>query len=221
MKTSLRKELPLILVVLAPFVYLAYIWGELPETVPLHWNIKGEVDRYGSKMELLLLPFLLPTLVYVLFLIIPKIDPKKKIDASSSKYQTLRTLLTVFMSILAMMIIYTARNESFENPNYIILAIGILFLILGNYFKTLKANYFIGIRTPWTLENERVWKDTHKLGGMMWFVGGLIIAISSIALNESLNAMIFIIITVVISVVPIVYSYVRFRHLSKQAAQDG
>ncbi|HLV39232.1 SdpI family protein, partial [Xanthomarina sp.] len=157
---KLKKELPLIGIVLLPFIYLAYIWNQLPEKVPMHWNIKGDIDRYGDKIELLLIPFLLPVLVYVIFLVVPKIDPKKKLHKMGNKLQNLKVLMTIFMSVLALFIIYSAKNNTFTNPNYILLLIGVLYIILGNYFKTIKANYFIGIRTPWTLESETVWKET-------------------------------------------------------------
>ncbi|SHJ15390.1 SdpI family protein [Algibacter luteus] len=210
---SLKKELPLIAIVLLPFIYLAYLWNDLPEKVPLHWNIKGEVNRYGDKIELIFIPILLPLLIYIIFLVVPKIDPKNKLQKMGNKLQTLKFLLTTFMSILALFIIYTAKNESLTNPNYIILLIGLLFLILGNYFKTLKANYFIGIRTPWTLENETVWKETHKLGGKMWFIGGLLIVLSSLVLEKQTNFTIFIIITAVITIVPVVFSYLKFQNI--------
>ncbi len=210
---SLKKELPLIAIVLLPFIYLAYLWNDLPEKVPLHWNIKGEVNRYGDKIELIFIPILLPLLIYIIFLVVPKIDPKNKLQKMGNKLQTLKFLLTTFMSILALFIIYTAKNESLTNPNYIVLLIGLLFLILGNYFKTLKANYFIGIRTPWTLENETVWKETHKLGGKMWFIGGLLIVLSSLVLEKQTNFTIFIIITAVITIVPVVFSYLKFQNI--------
>ena len=210
---SLKKELPLIAIVLLPFIYLAYLWNDLPEKVPLHWNIKGEVNRYGDKIELIFIPILLPLLIYIIFLVVPKIDPKNKLQKMGNKLQTLKFLLTTFMSILALFIIYTAKNESLTNPNYIILLIGLLFLILGNYFKTLKANYFIGIRTPWTLENETVWKETHKLGGKMWFIGGLLIVLSSLVLEKQTNFTIFIIITAGITIVPVVFSYLKFQNI--------
>src|SRR5690606_10208813 len=162
MTMKLTKELPLIGIVLLPFLYLAYIWNQLPEQVPLHYNIKGEVDRYGDKSELIMIPIMLPLLIYVIFLVVPYIDPKKQLHKMGNKYYTLILLLTVFMSILALIILYTAKNQSWSNPNYILLMMGVLFIILGNYFKTIKANYFIGIRTPWTLESEAVWKDTNK-----------------------------------------------------------
>jgi len=212
---KLKNEIPLIAIVSLPFIYLAYIWNELPEKVPMHWNIKGEIDRFGEKSELLLIPILLPLLVYIIFLIVPKIDPKNKIRKMGNKYQHIKILLTTFMSILALFIIYTAKNQSFANPNYIVLLIGILYIILGNYFKTIKANYFIGIRTPWTLENETVWKETHKLGGKMWFISGVIVVISSLILDKQPNYILFMIITGIITIVPIAYSYFKFKNLIK------
>jgi uncharacterized membrane protein len=209
---NLKKELPLIAIVLLPFIYLAYIWNQLPEKVPMHWDIKGEIDRYGEKMELIIIPILLPLLVYIIFLIVPKIDPKNKLNKMGNKLQIIKVLSTTFMSILALFIIYSSKNQSFTNPNYIILLIGVLYIILGNYFNTIKANYFIGIRTPWTLENETVWKKTHKLGGKLWFVGGIIVVLTSLILDKEPNVTIFLIITGIITIIPIVYSYIIFKN---------
>ncbi len=214
---NFKKELPILVIVLLPFLYLAYIWNELPSKVPVHWNIKGEIDRYGDKSELIIIPFLLPLLMYLIFLIVPKIDPKNKLNKMGGKLHTLKFLMTVFMSMLALFIIYTAKNQSFANPNNLVLLVGVLFIILGNYFKTIKPNYFIGIRTPWTLENETVWKKTHQLGGKMWFVGGIIVVLSSLILNRQLNFVLFLIIVVIISIVPIAYSYVVFKSEKKTA----
>lgn len=216
MKTTIQTELPLIGIVLIPFIYLAYIWEKLPEKVPVHWNIEGQVDRYGDKSELILIPLFLPLLIYVLFTIIPKIDPKDKLKHMGKKYAVLKTVLTVFTSALSMLIIYASMHESFYNPNYIFLLIGILFAILGNYFKTIRANYFIGIKTPWTLENETVWKETHKLAGKIWLIGGLIIVFGSLILEKTANTVLFASITITITLIPIVYSYFKFQSLSKQ-----
>src|SRR5690606_37809074 len=121
---KLKNELPLIAIVLLPFIYLAYFWNQLPEKVPMHWDINGNIDRYGDKIELLLIPFLLPFLVYVIFLVVPKIDPKKKLHKMGNKLQNLKILMTTFMSVLALFIIYSSKNQTFTNPNYIILFIG-------------------------------------------------------------------------------------------------
>lgn len=214
---NLKKEIPLIIIVLIPFVYLAYIWSGLPETVPTHWNYKGEIDGWGKKSSLILITFLLPALTYIIFTVVPFIDPKKKIKGMGNKFYNLKFLMTVFMSALAMFILYSVKEQSITNPAFIILAIGILYIILGNYMRTIKTNYFIGIRTPWTLENETVWKKTHALAGKLWFSGGLAIILSSLLTNKNFNGIFFITITIIISVIPLVYSYLEFKKLQNNS----
>ncbi len=85
MKKIKTSEIILILIVLAPFVYLAKIWNELPERVPMHWNIEGKIDRYGSKTELIWIPVLLPLLTYLLITFVPKIDPKNQLAKMGKK----------------------------------------------------------------------------------------------------------------------------------------
>lgn len=216
MNQRLKKELPLILIALIPSVYLAFIWNRLPEKVPMHWNLNGEIDRYGTKTELIFISILLPLIVYGLFLIIPNIDPKNKLKQMGKKYQSIKLILTTFMSGLALFIIYSAEKEALTNPNYILILIGLLYIILGNYFQTIKANYFIGIRTPWTLENETVWKETHKLGGKMWFVGGIVVILCSLFLSKATNFTLFLIVTGIITIIPLVYSYLKFKSLTKE-----
>lgn len=212
---KLKKELPIIAIILLPFIYLAYIWNQLPQSVPMHWDINGEVDRFGDKMELILIPCLLPLLIYVIFLVIPKIDPKNKLLKMGAKFQTIKIILTTLISVLALLIIYSSKNQSFANPNYILLLIGVLYIVLGNYFKTIRANYFIGIRTPWTLESETIWKETHKFGGKLWFIGGILVVLSSLIFDKQPNLIIFLIITGVISIIPMAYSYILFKKEKK------
>lgn len=214
---NLKKELPLIAIVLLPFVYIALIWNKLPEKIPVHWNFEGEIDRYGEKIEILLIPILLPLLFYVIFLVIPKIDPKKKLNKMGNKLQTLKFLLTTLMSGLALFIIYSSQSKTSASPNIIFLFVGVLYVVLGNYFKTIKTNYFIGIRTPWTLESESIWKETHLLGGKLWLIGGLMVIISALFLEEKLNSVVFLIITGIITVVPAVYSFLLFKRENKTA----
>jgi len=213
MKLTLKKELPLIGIVLAPFVYLAIIWNTLPEKVPTHWNYKGEADKWGDKYSLIALLFLLPVLTYILMLVIPKIDPKKKIQLMGGKYYQLKFILVLFMSTLAFIILHLTVNQSTSSPNLIYIPIGVLFIALGNYFKVVQPNYFIGIKTPWTLENTEVWKSTHTLAGKLWIVGGLIIVLCSLTIANSVFIYVFGGVVAIISLVPIVYSYFKFKKL--------
>lgn len=214
---NFKKELPLLTIVLLPFVYIFYIWNKLPQEIPIHWNLKGEVDRYGEKIEILLIPILLPLLIYIIFSVIPKIDPKKKLEKMGNKFRTLKFLLTTIMSALASFIIYSIQSKSSTSPNIIFLIVGVLYVVLGNYFKTIKANYFIGIRTPWTLESETVWKETHLLGGKLWLIGGLLVIISALVLDEKMNTAVFFIITIIITIIPAAYSFLLFKRENKTA----
>ena len=216
MKLSFRKELPIIAIVLIPFIYLAFLWNSLPEKVPTHWNYKGEIDRWGEKYSLIGLLFLLPVLTYLLLLIIPKIDPKKRIDLMGGKYYQIKFILVLIMSLLSMFIIHLTKNESISNPNLIFALIGILIVVMGNYFKVIQPNYFLGIRTPWTLENKEVWKSTHTFASKLWFIGGLLIIIGGIILPNEFFLVGFLSIIGLIVIVPMVYSYFKYKKLETQ-----
>lgn len=216
MKLTLRKELPIIGIVLIPFVYLAFLWNTLPEKVPTHWNYKGEIDRWGDKFSLIGLLFLLPVLTYLLLLIIPKIDPKKRIGIMGGKYYQIKFILVLLMSLLSLFILYLTKNQSISNPNLIFALIGILIVVMGNYFKVIQPNYFLGIRTPWTLENKEVWKSTHTFASKLWFIGGLLIIIGGIILPDEFFLVVFLSIIALIVIVPMVYSYFKFKEIETQ-----
>ena len=209
-----KKEIPFLAIALIPFAYLIYIWNRLPEKVPMHWNGAGEIDRYGDKKELLVTLFMLVGITYFVFLIIPSIDPKQKLQNMGNKLNNLRMILTLFMSGLAVFILYSVQQKT-SNPAFVFSIIGLLFAFLGNYFKTIKPNYFIGIKTPWTLENEEVWKKTHQLGGKLWFIGGLLMALTFVLPNK-IQFYTFMGIVAVITIIPIVYSYLEFKKIKNQ-----
>lgn len=209
-----KKEIPFLAIALIPFVYLIYIWNRLPDKVPMHWNGAGEIDRYGNKKELFLMLFMLVGITYFVFLIIPSIDPKQKLQNMGNKLNNLRLILTLFMSGLALFILYSVEQKN-SKPGIVFVIIGLLFAFLGNYFKTIKPNYFIGIKTPWTLENEEVWKKTHELGGKLWFMGGLLMALTFV-LPNNIQFYTFMGITAVITIIPILYSYRIFNKIKNQ-----
>ena len=214
MNLTLRKELPIIGIVLIPFVYLVYLWNTLPEKVPTHWNYKGEIDRWGEKYTLVGMVFILPVLTYALMLVIPKIDPKKRIEMMGGKFYQLKFALVLFMSFLAMFIVYSSQSQTVSKPNLIFALVGVLLVVMGNYFKVIQPNYFIGIRTPWTLENKEVWRLTHLYASKLWFVGGLLIVLASFILPNQILLPVFISVLVVMVLVPMVYSYVKFKAIA-------
>lgn len=216
MKYNLKSELPLLLIVSIPFLYLLLIWDTLPETVPTHWNIQGEVDATGSKQTLVWIPFLLPVLTYLLLSIAPAIDPKGKLNAMGGKLAKLKFAVTFIMAALALCIIYSAKQGGIIS-NATMILLGVLFVVFGNFFPTLKPNYFIGIRVPWTLNNENNWKQTHRMAGKLWIIGGLAIICQSLFFNSlpSVNNLFSISVAVIISVIPIAFSFSLHRREKK------
>ena len=215
MKQLLQREWSYLLLILLPSLYLAYIWGSLPDEVPMHWNIEGQVDSYGSKTELAVFCLLLPIVSYLIMLAIPYMDPKDKIKHMGRKFSQIKTLLVAFMSAISLFVIYSSYSKSFERIEFLLVLIGIFYIIMGNYFKTIRPNYFMGIRTPWTLENEEVWKDTHTLAGKLWLGGGILVVLGSLLSQGSLTFYFFVSITLLITLIPAVYSYIIFKKLKK------
>lgn len=215
MNLELKKELPIIGIVSIPFIYLATVWNSLPERVPIHWNYEGQIDNWGDKISLLFLVFMLPVLMYVLMTAASKIDPKKRISLMGRKFYQLKFFLVLFMSLLATFIVYITKNQSFSSPGLMYVAVGILLIIFGNYFKVIQPNYFIGIRTPWTLENQQVWKATHSFAGKLWLAAGFIFILGGLLFSGFNFSKIFVGIGVTIAFVPIIYSYFKFKSLEK------
>lgn len=210
------KELPLWILIILPYVYLAMVWNQLPEQVPTHFNMEGNPDDWSSRVFLLLIPGGMGLFLYLLLLIIPYLDPKKKIHLMGSRYYNFRIVLTLFFAILSIYLIHVSREGRMENPNILLALIGALFVAMGNYFQTVRPNYFIGIRTPWTLENEEVWRKTHRLGGRLWVVGGLLIIIIALLFNSSLNLTIsFAVVALIMGLVPVVYSFFEYRKITR------
>lgn len=193
---------------------MATLWQALPDKVPTHFNYEGVADGWSGKNFILFIPTGLGAFMYLLMLALPYIDPKKKLRDMGEKYTSLRFMFTIFFSMLSFYLLYVTKEGSMKHPNLLIAIIGILFAMLGNYFQAIRPNYFIGIRTPWTLENEEVWKKTHHLAGRLWMVSGILITILSFIISSNLTLIIvFLSMVVVMVLVPVVFSYTAFKKL--------
>lgn len=207
-----RKEFIFWVLIVLPYVYLAFVWDKLPDKVPTHFSISGTADGWSDKSTLLWLPGGMGIVLYVLMLVIPSIDPKQRIQAMGERYYTFRLMLTLFFSFIATYLVYVSQAGTMERPGLLTASLGAMFAMLGNYFQIIRRNYFIGIRTPWTLESELVWKRTHHMAGRLWMAGGILIIILSLiisstgALAIASGVLLFMMI-----IVPVVYSYTEFQ----------
>lgn len=209
--TNLTREVILWAIISIPLVYLALAWPDLPERVPVHFNLKGETDGWAGKTALIFIVVGTTALLNLILLAVPYIDPKRKLNAMGSKYHQLRFILVVFMTALTLFIIHNAQNPETFRFNILIMLIGGLFVALGNYFQAVKPNYFIGIRTPWTLESEQVWRKTHRLGGILWIIGGLILIVLALLPQSGLQQVLFVITIGLVVLIPVAFSFVEYR----------
>jgi len=202
-------------IALVPLVYLLSIWQGLPEEMAMHFDLKGNPDRYGNKSELLMMAAALSAmsiLIYFGLSNIYKIDPKKYAADNKDRLHRMGFAIAIFIVALTCFIIYsTSKGNMRMSMRYIFAGIGLLLCLMGNYMHTIKPNYFAGLRLPWTLNNEDNWRKTHLLAGKLWFIGGLVIAILCLLVPGTAAIVLFFIATIVLILVPVVYSYRLYK----------
>lgn len=175
MKLAWRVELLLLLVIAAMFAAAARCWSLVPGQLPVHWNLQGQVDRWGGKFEGLLVMPLAALGLYLLTLVLPLVDPGRLNYRNFAKaYNVIRVALILFMALIYTVGILAAFNRPVNMSTVVLLAIGTLFVVLGNVMSKIRPNWFVGVRTPWTLSSKLSWDKTHRLAGWLFmFMGGL------------------------------------------------
>ncbi|WP_109298819.1 SdpI family protein [Aquimarina sp. AU474] len=214
MKFQIRREIPFWILIASPILYLIFSWKNVPENIPVHYNIFGEPDKWDSKLNFLIMAIVLSLLTYLLLLSALYIDPKKRISEMGNKFHHLRFIMTSLIAMIFILMIYANINSLANFKNYLSILLGVLFILFGNYFRSLKPNYFIGIRTPWALENDIVWRRTHRFGSSLWFFGGcIIILVNLIPILQIMAWYSTMCIILMLILIPIIYSYSIYRKL--------
>lgn len=199
---------------LIPMLYLAKEYKKMPIMVPTHFGFDGKPDDYSQKSTLIIILSLLSFLAIGIFYLlrnIHKIDPKKNARTMPGTMNKMALAIVIFISLLNTMIVSSSINGNFGNGKVIFCIIGFFLAYIGNLMYSTKPNYFIGIRTPWTLENEDNWRKTHQLAGKIWFAGGLFIAVFSIFIGDQLLPYLFISMIGCMTLIPMVYSFILFK----------
>ena len=170
-----KSSIIILLIILASFVIAIYLYPRMPDEMASHWNFKGEVDDYLPKFWGLFLMPIISLGLFLLFLLIPKIDPlKANIEKFRKYFDGFIVLIMVFLFYIYLLSIAWNLGKRFDMGRMMVPALGILFYYCGILIENAKRNWFIGIRTPWTLSNEKVWERTHKIGGKLFKIAGLI-----------------------------------------------
>ncbi len=205
--------------VIAALAVVLSIWAypQLPPTIATHWNVGGTADGFSSRATAVLIMPLVIIALTGLFNVLPKLDPRganyaKFIDT----YWLIANAVILFILIGHGMIIATGLGYPVKVDRFMPIGIGLLFIVLGNYLTRVEPNWFIGIRTPWTLSSDTVWRKTHRTGGWLMVVGGFVLA-ASVFLPQGAFLPLLIAAILIVAVIPVVQSYI----LWKREQHDG
>jgi len=212
----MRKAIVIsLMIIVISFVISIYFYQQMPEKIASHWNFKGEVDDYMSKFWGLFLMPIISIGLLLLFIFLPNIDPLKENYKKFMKYYDgFVLLIIIFLFYLYLLTIFWNIGFRFSIVQFLAPIFGILFFYIGILIENAKRNWFVGIKTPWTLSNDKVWNNTHKVGGKLFKIIAIIAVVGIFFENYALY---FILIPVIfIAVYTIVYSYFEYKKLKNK-----
>ena len=207
MKKHLKVLLLASIVTLLPIVAGLLLWNRLPDPMPTHWNMAGEVDGWSGKaFAVFVLPLILVAAEWLCMVVTIYTDPKR--ENHSDKVLHLVLWIIPILSIVMHTFTYAiALGVDVPMNSVMPIFMGLIFVIIGNYLPKCKQNYTIGIKIPWTLNSEENWNKTHRFAGILWVVCGLVMVASGFIGGF----WVFFPITLAMVIAPIVYSYRLFR----------
>ena len=194
------------IVTLIPILIGLLLWNKLPEQVPFHWDINGNVDNWASKSVAV---FAMPALMLVmqwLCVFVSTADPKSA-NYNRKSFQLVLWICPILSFVLNTFIYCAALGQSLPIETIMPLFMGALFTVIGNLMPKMKQTYTMGIKLPWTLNNEENWNKTHRFAGKLWVAGGVV----TLATAFLGNFWIYIVIIALMCIIPTIYSYLYFR----------
>jgi uncharacterized membrane protein len=202
----MRRWLPAALIAGAVLFSLA-VYSRLPEEVPVHWAMSGEPNRFASRLEG---AFLIPAMMIAVFAIMqwyPSRDPRSaNIAKFRGAYDTVVTATIALLSGLHVLALGNALGWRIDIPKIGMVALGLMFILLGNLMPLARSNFIFGIRTPWTLSSDTVWTRSHRVGGYAMVVAGVITIVAGLV-AQPVGYAIALASLLMSGVVPLVYSY--------------
>ncbi|AFE04100.1 hypothetical protein COCOR_01490 [Corallococcus coralloides DSM 2259] len=220
MSISRANVLSLGFVVVA-FGMAVMLYGQLPESIPTHWNAEGVVDGYTPKPWG---PFVLPLVMAAMYLVlvaVPRISPRGyRVERFQGVFEGIQAALVAFLFLLNALVLLAGIGVSVPMARVVPAGVGLLFMVLGNYMGKFTKNFFCGIRTPWTLASDEVWLRTHRLGGRLFVLAGLVVLVSGLLGGGPVPVLAAV---AVAAVTPVLYSYFLYRRIEgdRHGPTDG
>ncbi|RMD87187.1 MAG: DUF1648 domain-containing protein [Alphaproteobacteria bacterium] len=207
------------LIIAAMAALSAYAWAVLPADarIAVHWNIAGVADRFAGKWEGLVLLPAIALAVTAVFAALPVLEPRRRhLWQSSKAYSRIWLASLGLLGFLHAVVVLGALGRGFDTLTMVGIGLGILLMVTGNFLAKLHSNFFIGIRTPWTLSSERVWEKTHRLGGRLFMLSGLVLLLAALfGTGRAVVPIVIAAIAVVVFVV-VAYSFLLWRQEQRE-----
>lgn len=174
MRITWRTDLPNWIIMVGMFLVAAASWSSAPDRYPIHWNWTGQVDRYGGKTEGLLLMPVMTLGIYLMLVFLPRIDPlRANYERFRGTYAAMRLVFTVSMALIYAVTLLSGAGYPVDTSRVMPMVVGGMLIVVGNFLGKIRPNWFVGIRTPWTLSSRKSWVKTHRLGGWLFILMGL------------------------------------------------
>ncbi len=211
MHASLRRTL-LALIFISIVVGSGAFYTQLPDPMVTHWNIAGEPDGYSPRHIAVLIGPIMLLLLYLFMVVIPHIDPlSENIGHFRKHYDVFWLALAVFFAYIHWLTLASNMGVQFNIGQAMLPAIAALWYIIGGLLKHAEPNWFVGIRTPWTLSDERVWLSTHRLGSTIFKTSAVLMLVS--AIRPAYGFYVVLACAVGSSIFLVLYSYFAYRRL--------
>ncbi|SEO65689.1 Uncharacterized membrane protein [Amphibacillus marinus] len=205
-----KQLLPLTLFTLIIMMWVV-AYPQLPDQVPMQWGIDGTVNWTAPKLIGLLSQVGLYLFMYLTLEFAPRVDPTKSSTQQNLKaYQVIKVATLLLLFIVNLFIVLKGMGLALDIEIIVPIIVGLLFIIIGNYTQSVKQNYFMGIRTPWTLASQTVWRKTHRLGSRLFIMTGMIFILLPLFADQILLPLILTTIFL-LALVPTIYSYYLYR----------
>jgi immunity protein, SdpI family len=206
----MRKWIPLLIVV-AAFIASAVVYPRLPARIPTHWDLSGQPNEWSNRIwgAWVLPVFLLG--MWALVQILPRIDPRGSNYAKfGGAFEAIIISVMLFMLALHIVGLRASLGYPVQMQRIMPIGIGILLVVIGNLLPRARPNWFVGIRTPWTLSSDRVWEKTHRFGGRVFVAGGILLTIAGFLWAEWAHV-VLVTVVALCTIAVLVYSYLEWK----------
>jgi uncharacterized membrane protein len=201
------------LLIVATLIVTLIFYPDLPSRIPMHWNWRGQVNRYGGKWEIFLMPAAM-VVVVLLFAAMPWLSPRRfEVNTFRSTYLYVMLLALAFMAYIHVLHLWAAFSKPLDMNRALLGASFLLLILFGNVLARVRRNFFIGVRTPWTLSSEKVWDATHRFAAKAFVVAGLL---GLLSLVVSASAIAGLVIIGVAGLASVLYSLAYYKRLERR-----